>query len=354
MKDNIKFFKNSKILSIDNFFSNVLYDQNNGYYNNYQPFGQKGDFVTAPKISKLFSEMIAIWMVSTWEILGRPKKINIIELGPGDGTLMKDLLKTFKSFPKFNSAKSVYLYEKSKFLKKFQKKIIKSKKIKWIDNLRDIKDGPVIFFGNEFFDAIPIKQFKMKKNCLFEKYYSLKKDNQILEVFKKAKKKDVNEIKSYTVLKNLRFIEFPKNGLTELKRIINKISKLKGCILIIDYGYLKAPNQSTLQSVMRHQKNNILDNLGRADITAHVNFSLLKEFFKKNNLKVKKTITQEKFLKKMGIIERAEIISKNMKFSEKTNLYFRLKRLLSKKSMGGLFNAILAYNSKSNNYFGFD
>ena len=122
---------------------------------------------------------------------------------------------------------------------------------------------------------------------------------------------------------------------------------------MIDYGYVKPNNQNTLQSVIKHKKNRLLKNLGKDDITSHVNFSLLKEFFLKKNLKVKEIVTQSNFLKRMGIIERAEIVSKKMIFSEKANLYFRLKRLLNPKLMGELFKVCLAYKFKENNYYGF-
>jgi SAM-dependent MidA family methyltransferase len=151
----------------------------------------------------------------------------------------------------------------------------------------------------------------------------------------------------------MKFIELPKLGLQELNKIIRKISKLNGCILMIDYGYLKSNNQNTLQSVMRHRKNNLHQNLGKADITAHVNFSLLDEFFSKNGLKVKSTITQKQFLEKMGIVERAKIIAQKMKFSEQSDLYLRIRRLLSPKSMGNLFKVILAYKFNKNNFAGF-
>ena len=118
---------------------------------------------------------------------------------------------------------------------------------------------------------------------------------------------------------------------------------------MIDYGYTKPNNQNTLQSVIKHKKNNVLENLGKADITSHVNFSLLSEFLEKNKLKVKKTISQKEFLEKMGIIRRAEIIAKKMRFSEQTNLYLRLKRLLDSNYMGNLFKVILAYKDKSKN-----
>ena len=92
MKSNLKFFKKSKSLPVDRFFQNVLYDRKIGYYSSRQPFGEQGDFITAPKISNLFSEMIGIRIISTWELFGKPKIFNIVELGPGDGSLTKILL----------------------------------------------------------------------------------------------------------------------------------------------------------------------------------------------------------------------------------------------------------------------
>ncbi len=353
MKSNLKFFKKSKNLPVDEFFKNVLYDKNFGYYTSTLPFGAKGDFITSPKISFLFSEMIAIWLISTWELFGKPKNFNIVELGPGDGGLTKVLLKSFKQFPEFNSIKKIFLYEESDYLKKIQKKNISDKNVSWINNFDTIKKGPVIFFGNEFFDALPIKQFKRKKNSILEKNYKLDKNYKVKEVFYRALKNDIKILKSYKSLKKLNFIELPKLGFQELKKMTKKISKLTGCILIIDYGYLKSNNRNTLQSVMKHKKNSLLDNLGKADITSHVNFNLLNEFFLKNGLKVSNVITQKEFLENMGIIERAKIVAKKMKFAEQSDLYLRIKRLLSPSSMGELFKVILAYKFNKNNFSGF-
>ena len=135
--------------------------------------------------------------------------------------------------------------------------------------------------------------------------------------------------------------------------MIKVISKLKGGLLLIDYGYLNKNNNNTLQSVMKHKKNKILENLGKADITSLVNFNLLNEYFIKNNLKVKKIVSQKEFLEKMGILSRANILSKKMSFKEQTNLYLRLKRLLDIKSMGSLFKVIFAFKSKKDNFLGF-
>ena len=354
MKSNLKFFKKSKSLPVDIFFQNVLYDHKFGYYSSKKPFGKEGDFITSPNISNLFSEMIAIWLIASWEIFGKPKRFNIIELGPGDGSLTKILLETFKRFKEFNSAKKIYLYEKSNYLIRIQKKKICNKKVKWIKNFDSVTRGPVIFLGNEFFDAIPIKQYKKIKNSFLEKNYIIDKNNNIKEVFQKTSDDNSKLIRSFSSLKKLKFIEFPKLGFKELKKIINKIIYLKGCILLIDYGYLKSHNKNTLQSVMKHKKNNILDNLGKADVTSHVNFELLKEFFSNNNLKVKNVISQKKFLENLGIVQRAEMLAKKMKFREQSNLYLRLRRLLNPRMMGDLFKVICAHNLKKSNFIGFN
>ena len=354
MKSIKKFFKKSKYLPVDNFFENILYDNQFGYYATKQPFGRDGDFITSPKVSNLFSEIIAIWLINTWENFGKPKKFNFVELGPGDGSLAKTLLVTFKKFREFNSVKKIYLYEKSNYLKKVQERRIGDKSVKWIKNFNNIKDGPVVFFGNEFLDAIPIKQFRKKNGSFFEKNYILNKNLNIEETYRKASIVNSKMLKSYSSIKDLNFIEFPKLGFQNLKKITKKILKLEGCILLIDYGYLKPHNQNTLQSVLKHKKNNLLENLGKADITSHINFELLKEFFKKNSLKTKKIVTQQEFLKSNGIIERAEILAKKMKFRDQSDLYLRLKRLLHPKLMGNLFKVALAYKCKNKNFNGFN
>ena len=127
---NQQFFDNTKSLPVDKFIENVLFHKRIGYYSTKIPFGKKGDFVTAPGISNLFSEIIGIWLVSTWNTLGKPKKFNIVELGPGDGNLIKILMKTFKKFPKFYKATNIFLYEKSNLLQKLQKKKYKEFKNK--------------------------------------------------------------------------------------------------------------------------------------------------------------------------------------------------------------------------------
>ncbi len=343
MKKINKIFSKTKIMPLDLFLEKVLYDKSIGYYQKKNPFGLKGDFVTAPNISNLFCEMIAIWIVSFWENLKRPKKINFVELGPGNGDFCITLLNTLKNFPDAFASIDIMLYEKSNKLINIQKKRIVSRKVKWIKNLKEVKKNPVIFFGNEFLDALPIKQFKKINDDIFEKYAYFK-NNKVDFIFKKAVKKRVEKLKKYKLLKKNGIIEYPEYGFKELGLIIQKIKKLNGGVLFIDYGYKIEKNVSTLQSVMKHNFNNIDKNLGDADITSLVNFALYKEYFHSNNLLVENIISQSEFLQKMGIIERAKIVSKIMNGNDMSNLYLRLKRLIHPRLMGENFKVIFAKN----------
>ncbi len=349
-------FKKNKLIPIDEFIEKALYKPDIGYYTKKIPFGKRGDFITAPTISNLFSEIISIWVISTWEKLGKPKNFNFVELGPGDGSFAKVFINTIKKFTLFNKSTNIFLYEKSGLLKSVQKKKLKGSKVKWISNFDKLKRGPVIFFGNEFFDAIPIKQFSYKKELLLEKCYSISPEIGLYETYKKAKKEDIKNINSFKILKGLKFIEYPKLGLKELDKIVKKINFLSGGVLLIDYGYLNVLNKSTLQSVMKNKKVNMrsfLKNLGKADVTSLVNFNLLKEFFLKNRLKVKNIVSQKFFLEKMGINERANILEKRMSPKQKDYMFSTLIRLLHKEKMGTLFKVIFAYKAKNSNFFGF-
>ncbi len=342
-----KIFDKSKSISLDLYLEKVLYDKKLGYYQNKNPFGVEGDYVTAPNISKVFCEMIAIWLVSFWESLKKPKKINFVELGPGNGDFCIALLETLRRFPKTYDAVNISLYEKSDKLKKIQKSRINSKKVSWIKNLKKINGGPVVFFGNEFLDALPIKQFRKVNNNIYEKYAFLRK-NKVDFIFKKALKKNINKLKNYQLLGKNGIIEYPEYGFKELNIVCDKIKKLSGGALFIDYGYKTEINISTLQSVMNHKFNDFRKNIGRADITSLVNFELYKKYFISNGLLVENIIDQSKFLQKMGIIERVKLVSDSMDHKEKVDLYSRVQRLINPGMMGKNFKVIFTKSKKCN------
>jgi len=339
----INILKEKKSIPLDQFIDIALYDKKFGYYMKKNPLGKKGDFITSPLISNLFGEMLAIWCVAFWDHIGKPKKILLVELGPGDGSLCKDLLKTFRQFKNFYNSLEINLLEISDKLKTIQKVKTNNKKVKWIKKINEINCGPVIFLGNEFFDALPIKQIYKKKKLFFEKYVALSNDNKKVKfLHKKANNNLIRRIQNLNLISIGNTIEYPIEALKFLEAIAKKINKFDGGLLTFDYGYTAKKNQNTLQSVKKHKYTNIFSMPHHSDITSHLNFKLFHKILKKNNLNVEKITTQNEFLKKIGILERANILSKKMTFKEKANMFYRLKRLMDCREMGSLFKVLFA------------
>jgi len=348
----MKINKNN-LLTIDKYIEEALYNKKSGYYMSKNPFGKKGDFITAPNISILYSEMIAIWIVSFWEHLNCPKEFNLIELGAGNGEMMRILIKTFCKFPRFKSGCKIIILEKSNLLKKIQKKNIKNKNIKWIENLNEINDMPCIFVANEFFDALPIKQFIKKKEKWYQrhvKFSKFKKSTYVDILFNMKKFEEKIKLKiSY----KQKFIEYSPLTMNYLNVISKKIKHNNGGILIIDYGYLDKKIKNTLQAVFDHKYSNVLDNFGKSDITYNLSFYLTEKIFKKFESFNILTTSQKNFLLRLGIFQRAEILSKNMPFSKKADIYFRIKRLTDKNAMGDLFKVMFVTNKNNKFQLGF-
>ena len=148
------------------------------------------------------------------------------------------------------------------------------------------------FFGNEFFDALPIKQFEIKSGKIYERFLIFKNNLFSEFVNKKASVKQVQNLKKFNLLKKNGIIEYPEYGLKKLDKIVNHIKRNKGGLLLIDYGFLKHKNISTLQSLRNHKRNNVFENIGNADITSLVNFDFLKNYFLMSKLETSNVVTQ--------------------------------------------------------------
>ena len=345
--------KKNNNLPLDKFINLSLYDKNFGYYMKKNPFGNKGDFVTAPNISRLFSEMISVWVISFWQSLGSPSKFNLIELGAGNGEMMKVMIESFQNFPYFLNSCNFIIHEKSPTLIKIQKKKLIKKKVTWVSKMNHIKKKPCIFIANEFFDSIAIKQFKKKENSWYEKFVNLKDKNKTFFYERKIDIKKIEKKINYKISRNQSFIEYSELGLNYIKNISEIIKKNTGGMLLIDYGYSEKKMKNTLQAVAKHKFANILDDMGNVDITHNINFDLFKNFIKKmNGLKTNIT-TQKKFLLQMGIKQRAEIISKNLNFIKKADIFYRIKRLIDENQMGEIFKVMLIKNKKNKFKLGF-
>ena len=346
--------KKSLKISLDKFINLSLYDNKSGFYMKKNPFGKKGDFITAPNISRLFSEMIAIWIISFWKSLGSPKKFNLIELGAGNGAMMKVFIESFKRFPSFFSSCNFIIHEKSPSLVKIQKKKFSKDKIIWTSQISRIKKNPCIFIANEFFDSIAIKQFRKNKNLWFEKYVLLNNKKKASFFEKKINIKKLEKKINLKISQNQNFIEYSNLGHDYLKKISKIIKKNDGGLLIIDYGYTDKKMKNTLKAVANHKFANILNNIGNVDITHNISFELFKKFLTQFNSLENYLTTQKKFLLEMGIKERAEIISKKLNFLKKADIYYRLNRLIDDKQMGSLFKVMLIKNKKNKFKLGFN
>jgi cyclopropane-fatty-acyl-phospholipid synthase len=292
--------------------------------------------------------MLAVWTVSFWQNLKCPKKINLIELGSGNGQMIYDMINSFKNFPKFYKSCKFIILEKSPYLKKIQKKKLKKFNVKWIKNLKEIEKGNNIFIANEFFDALPIKQFFKIKNKWMERFVMLDKNNNrnFINIFTNIKK--IEKKIQFKISKNQTIIEYSPLGMEYIKKIAKKINNKKGALLIIDYGYIEEKMKDTLSAIRKHNIANVLNQIGNSDITYSLNFNILKKIIKNFKLKCQGITTQRNFLINLGIEQRAEILSKNLPFSKKADIYYRLNRLVNKNQMGNLFKVMLITNNKTN------
>ena len=340
-------------LSLDKFINLSLYSKKFGYYMKKNPFGEKGDFITSPNISRLFSEMIAIWVISFWQSIGFPKKFNLIELGGGNGEMMKIIIESLKNFPSFSKACNFIIFEKSPSLIKIQKKKLIDAEISWISQFKKINKNPSIFIANEFFDSIPIKQFVKREKLWFEKFVNLKSKKKAYFYEKKIDIQKFEKKINFKISKNQNFIEYSEIGFNYLNEISDLIKENSGGLLLIDYGYTDKKMKNTLQGVSNHKFANILNNIGNVDITHNINFELFKKFIKRKGGLQNNLTSQKNFLTKMGIKKRAEIISKNESFLRKADIYHRLKRLIDENQMGSLFKVMLIKNKRNKFKLGF-
>ena len=344
--------KKKKILPLDQYINFCLYKFKQSYYQKKTKFGHGGDFVTSPHVSSIFSEMIAIWIILFWNKIKKPKTLNILELGPGDGTMGKDIISSLGKINFFKSKVNYYFLEKSKSLKKIQKKNLKNEKnIYWIDNLKEFeKKDNLIILGNEFFDALPVKQFGKRGDSWFEKYVFFNKKKQLSFIFKKAKLESIRKIEKIYNLKINKFIEYPPILEKLIKNISDLLKNKNSIFLTIDYGEESRICNDTVQAIYKNKKSNILQNVGESDITYQVNFFHLIKLFKKNKLHLVEFTTQSNFLQKLGIKERAVNAKKNLKKNQQLLLDGALKRLLHPLEMGSLFKVLIISNQYNTDF----
>lgn len=345
--------KHNGPIGMDRYIELCLTHPEHGYYIHKDPLGKKGDFTTAPEISQLFGEAIGFWATHIFAGLGAPPSVNLIELGPGRGSLMNDILRIAKQTPKFYHAIKVHLVEKSHALKSAQEKLIKEHHpeipLAWHEDADSLgKDVPSIIIGNEFLDALPFKQFEYceqdtqwmeravaydpiaQKDCSF--FYEAKaaQSPQVLTTLPAPKDRDIFE-----------HSPMREETCDTLFRIIQNTG---GACLLIDYGYLRSAYGDTFQALKQHKFDDPLANPGQADLTNHVDFQALHKVSEKYQSAKAQTFltTQRQFLRSLHIEAWTAKLS-NENPASASKLKAELKRLIGtdKKDMGELFKVLI-------------
>ena len=312
-------------ITVERFMELALYHPKHGYYTCQDVLGKKGDYITAPELTQVFGELLALWVIDAWQQLGSPPSVQLIEMGPGRGVMMQDILRIAKKFPEFYQNLNVYLVEVSPLLKGHQQDLLKGEPVQWAENLQDIPEGKATFFlANEFFDALPIEQYVCVNGDWRPRRIGEKED-QLYFLDEAPIKEGCKLYEPY------------------MKEINRRLLKDKGGALIIDYGDDLPAGRlgDTLQSLYRHHHTTILENPGQQDLTHHVSFAALKDYLDpalKAELK-----DQGEFLTSLGLDLWVQKLCQLADQKNATAFKLAASRLVSPQEMGRLFK-VLAIN----------
>jgi len=329
-------------ISVADYMALCLGHPEHGYYMNRDPFGARGDFVTSPEISQIFGEMIGVWVAQMWRQMGSPP-LRLVELGPGRGTLMHDVLRATAQQKAFHESITIHMVETSPVLANAQYHALRNvhPRIEWLDTIDDVPEGAMIVVANEFFDALPIKQFMMTDDGMRERRVGLNASGALeftLGPAGLALAKSGQKIAAGTV------IEQHPAARAIMRTIATRLSEEDGAFLAIDYGFLGDAHHDTLQAVKHHAFHPVLSDPGEADITAHVDFLSLATIAADASLFVAPLATQGEFLHAMGGDVRLKMLIDRADENQKKNLEQGYTRLTSKQAMGELFK-VLAVSS---------
>lgn len=329
-------------LTISDYMTICLSDPQAGYYTTATPFGREGDFITAPDVSQMFGELIGIWCVAMWRNIGAPKRFALVEMGPGRGTLMADILRTAALDDGFVKAVDVRLLEISGRLRQQQKQVLKAHegRIGWIDDLAALGKVPTIFIGNEFLDALPFRQYvKMGANW-HERMVGLQEGK--LAYLAGAGLFPLSHLPSDHAAQ-------PEGAIFEVapaREVIviktgDHIRQFGGAGLLIDYGHLTSGFGDTFQAVTRHQFGDVLEKPGEVDLTSHVDFAALgRAVLPIDGVKSAAT-SQAGFLLAMGLLERAGLLGSGKGERQQEALRSEVERLAGPNEMGELFKVMM-------------
>ena len=328
-------------ITIADYMAACLADPEHGYYMRRSPFGRAGDFITAPEISQMFGELVGLWSVAVWELMGEPPAFVLAELGPGRGTLMADLLRTARIKPTFLDAANVHLVEIGPQLREVQRQTLSasSAAVQWHARFDDVPAGPTIVIANEFFDAMPIRQFQWGGGAWAERMVGLG-DNGDLAIGLRP----VEQRAPAVPLPDGAVVEASTAGKEIVAAIAARLSRHGGAALIVDYGSGQAGVGNTLQAVRRHEYDDPLAAPGEADVTAHVDFGALAQAATAAGAVARPVMNQGEFLVRLGLVERANVLGRDKDKATRDAIAAAMQRLAGPKAMGDLFK-VLALSS---------
>ncbi|WP_206530165.1 class I SAM-dependent methyltransferase [Nordella sp. HKS 07] len=321
-------------MPLDRYMALCLGHPVHGYYMSRDPFGPEGDFITAPEISQIFGELIGIWAAAAFQALGAPAAFHLVELGPGRGTLMSDILRSSHVMPGFRDAARIHLVETSPALRKQQADRLGTGVI-WHESIATLPEGPAIVIANEFFDALPIRQFEARDRQWMERRVGLGADGGMV-VGLAAQQLDRPPAADGTIL------EMGSSRDDIARELGARFVAGPGAALIIDYGHVASGFGDTLQAVRRHKFCSILDRPGEADLTSHVDFESLRNALAQGGAVTHGPITQRQFLLSMGLEARASLLSQRAKLNERKVIGRAVERLAGDNQMGNLFKVMAA------------
>jgi NADH dehydrogenase [ubiquinone] 1 alpha subcomplex assembly factor 7 len=317
-------------MALDRYMTLCLSHPRYGYYMTRDPFGALGDFTTAPEISQVFGELIGVWVAQGFAAMGDPRKFALVELGPGRGTLMADILRVLKKSAAAKAAQ-VHFVEMSPVLREAQGKLVPD--ATWHDNIASLPALPSIIIANEFFDALPIRQFEREAGQSFER--RIVTDGEGLKVMKLPSAFPFSA-RGEGVWEDHSIREAFATALAD------HLAKVKGLALIIDYGHGHSAFGDTLQALKAHQHTAITDFPGEADLTAHVDFESLARGLAKGGVKKAALMTQGEFLNAMGIEQRTAMLRQTVSGEAEQALVTASTRLAHPSQMGQLFKVLAA------------
>jgi NADH dehydrogenase [ubiquinone] 1 alpha subcomplex assembly factor 7 len=324
-------------IGVDAFMAQALYDPDAGYYRTQKPLGTAGDFTTAPEISQIFGELIGLWLAQSWLDLGRPTPFNLIELGPGRGSLISDVLRVCAKVPGFLEAAQVHLVETNPHLRTSQRQALGPITAYWHETLQEVPLGPSLILANEFLDCLPIRQFILGETGWHEKLVGLDGAGRLTFGLGPVLAHPPPCAHPDDTSGATREMAPGLEGLIDI--MAHRLSNHSGRALIFDYGDPSGRPGDTLQALHRHQKISPLDLIGEADITAHVDFAALISLAKGLGLGTLGPANQRVFLRSLGIEARRDALIRANPHCE-SELSFSVERLIGEAHMGTLFQVV--------------